>query len=183
MLPVYYPITIYIFSLPFPIWFHVLLVPHIVLPMSVHGPPMTFPSGHKCSPCPYLCVFPDGEFLTFGLLECIDWNPEPAVTNRDGLPEFVSGYSRNGYWGQWQQPTACWVRPLALATCMPFSSLFSSAVEMGPFPLQLQHSLGVCLLLPKENLASPGHTAWKAHPKKNWAKTQRHRILLEQDQG
>lgn len=41
---------------------------------------------------------------------------------------------------------------------MPFSSLFFSAVEVGPFPLQLQHSLGVCLLLPKENLASPGHT-------------------------
>lgn len=49
---------------------------------------------------------------------------------------------------------------------MPFSSLFFSAVEVGPFPLQLQHSLGAYLLLPKENLASPGHTTGKGHPKK-----------------
>lgn len=32
--------------------------------------------------------------------------------------------------------------------------------------MQLQHSLGVCLLLPKENLASPGHTTGKGHPKR-----------------
>lgn len=46
---------------------------------------------------------------------------------------------------------------------MPFSSLFFSAVEVGPFSLQLLHSLGVCLLLPKENLASPGHSNPKGH--------------------
>lgn len=48
---------------------------------------------------------------------------------------------------------------------MPFSSLFFSAVEVGPFPLQVQHPPGVCLLLPKENLASPGHSMGKGHPK------------------
>lgn len=101
-------------------------------------------------------MFPDGEFLTLGLLECIDRNPELAVTDRDGLPEFLSGCSTNSCSGQRQRPTARGVRPLALATYVPFSSLFSSAVEVGPCPLQLRHSLGGCLLPPKENLASPG---------------------------
>lgn len=129
--------------------------------MSIHGPLWHPERAAGPGPSPHLCVFPDGEFLTLGLLECIDWNPELAATNRDGLTEFLSGCSRNSCWGQRQWPTACRVSPLALATCTPFSSLFFSAVEVGPVPLRLQHSLGVCLLLPKENLASPGHTRSK----------------------
>lgn len=134
------------------------MIQHTVPPVNVQGPLWCPQGAAGPGPRPHLCVFPDGEFLTLGLLECIDWNPELAATNRDGLTEFLSGCSRNGCWGQWQGPTACWLRPLALTACTPFSSLFFSAVEVGPVPLRLQHSLGVCLRLPKENLASPGHT-------------------------
>lgn len=112
----------------------------------------------SCFDLGLLCVFPDGELLTLGLLECIDWNPELSVTNWDGLTEFLSGCSRSSCWEQRKLPAACLVRPLMLAAGSPFSSSFFSAVEVGPSPLTFQHSPSVCLLLPKENLASPGHT-------------------------
>lgn len=42
---------------------------------------------------PYLCVLPDGEFLTLGLLECIDRNPELTVSHagRWALVKFLWG--------------------------------------------------------------------------------------------
>lgn len=45
---------------------------------------------------PYLCVLPDGEFLTLGLLECIDRNPELTVshTRRWALVKFLWGACR-----------------------------------------------------------------------------------------
>ena len=102
------------------------MIQHTVPPVNVLGPLWCPQGAAGPGPRPHLCVFPDGEFLTLGLLECIDWNPELAATNRDGLTEFLSGCSRNGCWGQWQGPTACWLRPLALTACTPFSSLFFS---------------------------------------------------------
>lgn len=76
----------------------------------------------------------------------------------DGLTEFLSGCSTRSRSGQRQSPTAGLVCPLALAARSPFSSSFFSAVEVGPSPLNFQHSLSVRLLPLKENLASPGHT-------------------------
>lgn len=42
----------------------------------------------------YLWAFPDGEFLTLGLLECIDRNPKHTITHTDRLlssPSVASG--------------------------------------------------------------------------------------------
>lgn len=38
-----------------------------------------------------LCVFPDGELRTLGLLECIDRDPELTVTDAVGLARFFGG--------------------------------------------------------------------------------------------
>lgn len=66
----YYLLVYFLFFSPF--GSHLPLIQDIVPPMRVHGPPMTPPGAAGAGPSTYLCVFPDGEFLTLGLLECID---------------------------------------------------------------------------------------------------------------
>lgn len=116
---------------------------------------------------PYLCVLPDGEFLTLGLLECIDRNPELTVSHRRrwALVKFLWGTCRQ------RQRRSAFCHPLlsVLAACLPFFSLLLAAFALGTSLLQLQHSLDACLLLPRGSLASPGHTA--NHPTRREQKT------------
>lgn len=105
---------------------------------------------------PYLCVLPDGEFLTLGLLECIDRNPELTVshTRRWALVKFLWGACCQ----RQRRSTFCHPLLSVLAACLPFFSLLLAAFALGTSLLQLQHSLDACLLLPRGSLASPGHT-------------------------
>lgn len=125
--------------------------------------PQQLPAGSS----PYLCVLPDGEFLTLGLLECIDRNPELTVshTRRWALVKFLWGARRQ------RQRRSAFCRPLLSvpAACLPFFSLLLAAFALGTSLLQLQHSLDACLLLPRGSLASPGHTA--NHPTRREQKT------------
>lgn len=116
---------------------------------------------------PYLCVLPDGEFLTLGLLECIDRNPELTVshTRRWALVKFLWGACRQ----RQRRSTFCHPLLSVLAACLPFFSLLLAAFALGTSLLQLQHSLDACLLLPRGSLASPGHTA--NHPTRREQKT------------
>lgn len=110
----------------------------------------------SCFDLGLLCVLPDGEFLTLGLLECIDRNPELTVSHarRWTLVKFLWGVCRQ----RQRQSTFCHLLLSMLAVCLPFFSLLLSGFALGASLLQLQHSLDVCLLLPRGSLASPGHT-------------------------
>lgn len=91
-----------------------------------------------------------------GLLECIDRNPELTVSHarRWTLVKFLWGECRQ----RQRQSTFCHLLLSMLAVCLPFFSLLLSGFALGASLLQLQHSLDVCLLLPRGSLASPGHT-------------------------
>lgn len=119
---------------------------------------------------PYLCVLPDGEFLTLGLLECIDRNPELTVSHahRWALVKFLWGVRCQ----RQRRSTFCHPLLSMLAVCLPFFSWLLSGFALGAPLLQLQHSLDACLLLPRGSLASPGHTV-KTTPQEENRKTVR----------
>lgn len=110
------------------------------------------PSPKQLAAGSYLCAFPDGEFLTLGLLECIDRSPEHSHTHRWALVKFLWGAGCHGQLCS----TFCHTRLSVLSVCLPFSFLFLSAFARGTSLLPLQHSPDACLLPLRGSLASPG---------------------------
>lgn len=85
-------------------------------------------------------VFPDGEFRTLGLLECIDRDPEFTVTEAVGLARFLGGL---GVF-RWLCRFFCEVLLSVLSFCSSFSFLFLSLLLKWALPSCSSSILRTC---------------------------------------